>query len=105
MQVSSDLRPRKQCIEARNQANGVLGPIARNIKSRSAEVILELYLALVRPHLDYAVQFWFPYYKIDIGLSVQRMMTKMIEGICNFSYERRLKFLKLHSLESKRRSD
>ena len=41
--------------------------------------------------------------------SVQRRMTKMIEGIRNFSYERRLKLLKFHSLERrrkiKRRSD
>ena len=104
--VSSDLRPRKQCLETRNRANMVLGFIARSIKSRSGEVILNLYLALVRSHLDYAIQFWSPYYRMDIGLleSVQRRMTKMIEGIRNFSYERRLKLLKLHSLE-RRRSD
>ncbi|ORD92985.1 hypothetical protein ECANGB1_2036 [Enterospora canceri] len=104
VQVSSDLRPRKQCIEARNRANRLLGFITRSIKSRSAEVILKLYLALVRPHLDYAVQFWSPYYRMDIILleSVQRRMTKMIEGIRNFSYERRLKLLKLHSLERRR---
>ena len=42
-----------------------------------------------------AVQFWSPYYRIDIILleSVQRRMTKMIEGIRNFSNERRLKLL------------
>ena len=98
IQVSSDLRPRKQYIEARNRANGLLGFIARSIKSRSAEVILKLYLALVKPHLDYAIQFWSPYYRMDIISleSVQRRMTKMIEGIRNFSYERRLNFLKLH---------
>ena len=101
VQVSSDLRPRKQCIEARNRANRLLGFIARSIKSRSAEVILKLYLALVRPYLHYAVQFWSPYYRMDIILleSVQRRMTKMIEGIRNFSYERRLKLFKLHPLE------
>ena len=66
VQVSSDLRPRKQCIEARNQANRLLGFITRSIKSRSAEVILKLYLALVRPQLDYAVQFWSPYYRMDV---------------------------------------
>ena len=38
--------------------------------------------------------------------SVQRRMTKMIEGIRNFSFEKRLKLLKLHSLERRRiRSD
>ena len=52
VQVSSDLRPRKQCIEAENQANRLLGFIVGSIRSRSAEVILKLYLALVRAHLD-----------------------------------------------------
>ena len=81
---------------------GLIG--CRSIKSRSVEVILKLYLALVRPHLDYAMQFWSLYYRMDIILleSVQRSMTKMIEGIYNFSYERRLKLLKLHSLERRR---
>ena len=35
VQISSDLCPRKQCIEARNQANRVLGFIATSVKSRS----------------------------------------------------------------------
>ena len=57
VQVTSDLRPRKQCIEARNGANRLLGSITRSIKSRNTEVILKLYLALIRHHLDYAVHF------------------------------------------------
>ena len=102
--VSTDLRPRQHCVAARNRANRVLGFIARSVKSRSTKVILKLYLALVRPHLDYAAQFWSPYYRMDIGLleSVQRRMTKMIEGMRNFPYERRLKLLNLHSLERRR---
>ena len=72
----------------------MLGIIARSVKSRSAEVILKLYLALVRPHLNYAVQFRSPYYKMDIGLleSMQRRMTNMIQGIRNFNYERKHAF-------------
>ena len=56
--VSPDLRPREHCIKARNRANRTLGFIARSVSNKSAEVILKLYLAVVRPHLDYAVQFW-----------------------------------------------
>ena len=39
VQVSSDLRPRKQYIEARNRANRLLGFIVRSIKRRSGKVI------------------------------------------------------------------
>ena len=57
---------------------------------------------LIKPHLEYAVQFWSPYYGMDIGLSVQRRMTKKIQGIRKFSYARRLKLLKLLKLERRR---
>ena len=72
--------------------------------NRNPDVILKLYLALVRPHLDYAVQFWSPNYRMDINLleSVQRRMTKMIQGLRNLPYQDRLKRLNLHSLERRR---
>ena len=102
--VSSDLKPRNQCIAARNKANRVLGFISRSVSNRTADVILKLYLALVRPHMDYAVQFWCPYYRMDINSleAVQRRMTKMIHNIRNLPYEDRLRELGLHSLERRR---
>ena len=42
---------------------------------------------------------------IELLDSVQRRVTKLIQGNRNFSYERRLKLLKLHSLERRRVGD
>ncbi|MDJ0596593.1 MAG: reverse transcriptase family protein [Pleurocapsa sp. MO_226.B13] len=102
--VSQNLKNKEQCIKARNKANRALGFISRSVSNRSEKVILQLYLALVRPHLDYAAQFWSPLYRRDVNLleSVQRRMTKMIHNTRNLTYVERLKKLKLHSLERRR---
>ena len=99
MLISQDLRPREQCISARNKANRILGLISRTVTIRTSEVILRLYLALVRPHLDYAIQFWSLYYRMDIKRleAIQRRMTKMIHGNRNLEYKDRLKCLQLHT--------
>ena len=71
-----------QCVLADHRANHILGYIKRSMTSRSREVILPLYSALVRPHLEYCVQFWSPQCKKNMKLmkQVQRKATKMIEN-------------------------
>ena len=50
--VSNDLKPSKQCIEARNKAIKMLGFIRAKVEYKSKDVILKCYNALVRPHLE-----------------------------------------------------
>lgn len=56
----------QQCALATKNAHSLLGCVRESIASRSRKVIIPLYSALVRPHLECQIHFCASWYKRDV---------------------------------------
>lgn len=106
--IDEDLKFSSHAQATVAKCNRILGFIRRSVASRNSSVILPLYAALVRPLLEYCIQFWRPTNKGELLAleGVQRRATRMIKEVKGLPYEKRLEMLGLYSLERRlRRGD
>ena len=86
------------------KANSMIGLIKRNFSFIDIFVFLNLYKALIRPHLEYGQIIWSPQFKRQSRIieNVQRRATKLLPNLKNLPYEERLKKLNLPTLKYRR---
>ena len=102
--ITSSLTWADQCALAARKARGELFKLRSVLSCKRPEVFLTYYKAIVRPHLEYCIQAWSPFFKKDAACleKVQRLATKMIEGQRGKTYIVRPNSLGLFSLERRR---
>ena len=83
----------EQCGIAASKGNQILGLIRRNITWKDKRLIIPLYKAIVRPHVEYWIQAWIPYCKKDIDMleRILKRATKITPELRDLSYEEHLK--------------
>ena len=66
-------------------------------------MIIPLYKAIVRPHLEYCIHAWNPHLRKDVDiLEKTQRATKLIPGLSDLTYEERLKECGITTLETRR---
>ena len=102
--MNANIKVSEQCRIAASKGKQVLGMIRRNITYKEKSLIVPLYKAIVRPHLEYCIQAWRQYLGKDIDMveKMQRRAIKLIPGLRDLRYEERLKECGLTTLETRR---
>ena len=56
----------EQCRSAASKGSQVIGMIRRNITYKENSLIIPLYKAIVKPHLEYCIHAGHPYFRKDV---------------------------------------
>jgi ribonuclease P/MRP protein subunit RPP40 len=102
--ISNDLRWDNQISKATRAAQFVLAQIKSAFTCHEPEIIRPLYLALVRPHLEFAVPAWNPHLEQDSKKleKIQKKATKLCPSLKKKNYEERYKIFQLTKLDVRR---
>ncbi len=103
--MNSTLTPSANVLTAANMVRGMLYFIKRSFTCLTKEIFVLLYSALLRPHLEYAIQANCSLLKKDIyhQKRIKRAATRWVKGLnYDLNYEKSFKALKFQSLEKRR---
>ena len=103
--ISDDLTWSTHINEISNKARKIVGLIYRQFYSWSSpQALLQLYISLVRPHLEYATQVWNPYHTRHINQleKIQKFALKVCFKQWRLSYSELLELSTLPSLTKRR---
>jgi len=103
--LTSDLSWSGHVKNTCTKARLLIGLIYRRFyKHSSAQTLRQLYLALVHPHLEYAVSVWSPHLQKDIDMleKTQKFATKVCTMLWDWSYHELLAKLHLPTLTQHR---
>lgn len=94
MLADNRLNVSQKCVQVPKKTDGILACIRNSGFSRSGEVIVLLYSALLRPYFKYCAQFWASHYKKDIKKS-----SEAVKGLEHKSFGELLRELGLFCME------
>ena len=101
--IQSNLKFTSQCSNVIRKAYYVSRSVFTTFRSHEPNFYLKMFTCYVRPILEYACQVWSPVLKTNID-RIERVQRHFTRRICpnGMSYENRLEFLNLKTLESRR---
>ena len=102
--LSNDLKWGSHCRKVAATANRVLGRLKHTFVNRSSVLWKKIYIAYVRPHLEFAAQIWSPYLECDIKTieAVQRRATRTPHKLRDKPYEERCRLWNIQTLRRRR---
>ena len=102
--MDNSLKFSVHAARAASKANQILGLIRRSFVHLDIPLMRQLYISMVRPHLEYGNVIWHPQFKKDKEIleNVQHRATRLVPSLSKYSYEERLRQMELPSLSHRR---
>ena len=78
--MNANMKVSEQCRIAASKGNQVFGMIRINITYKEKSLIVPLYKAIVRPHLEYCIHAWSPYLRKDLEICLNKFRGEQLNS-------------------------